>query len=114
MGALMYLACPFELPYGKISVAMKAEKDAGCRSRIPDDETNQRLPVLSLVLHPPGFGRGLIQSGRLKENSLLGPPKEEQEGEQQSNNDDRANHVSTLRGFQWVCMAGNLRQCEFR
>jgi hypothetical protein len=75
MRALLDLACPFQLPYGKIGIAMKAEKDARRSSRIPDDETNQWLSVFSLVVHPPRFDWGLVQPGRLKENSLLGPPE---------------------------------------
>jgi hypothetical protein len=50
----------------------------------------------------------------LKENPLLAPPDQEEKPAQQPQNQERANHASTSRGFQWVCMAGNLRQCEFQ
>jgi hypothetical protein len=38
------------------------------------------LPVLGPVMHTPGFGRSFIQSGRLKENSLLGSPEKDRKG----------------------------------
>ena len=109
-----YLTRPVELPHGEIGVAMKAEENSRSGSRISDDEPNQSLSIRSLVVHASGFNRRLMQAGWLKENSLLGPPDQQEEPAQQPKNQERANHASTSRGFQWVCMAGNLRQCEFQ
>jgi hypothetical protein len=81
---------------------------------ISDDVAEEPLPVLRLVVEPPGFWWSFVQSRRLKQDPLLGLPEEYHAREQQPKNGERDNHVSTLRGFQWVCMAGNLRQCEFR
>ena len=93
---------------------MKAKQDTGCSPRVSDDEADQLLLIDGAVTHSAGFGRRLIQSWWLKEDPLLGPPEKEQEAEQQPEDQEHADHRSTKRGFQWVCMAGNLRQCEFR
>jgi zinc protease len=105
-----YLACPFQLPHSEIGIAMKADEDAGCGSRISDDKTNQLLSVRRSVTHSPGFHRSFIQSRRLKKNSLLGPPEDEQEAEQQPKDYERANHGSAegvpvgLHGGQFTTM----------
>jgi hypothetical protein len=114
MRPLVHFGCPVQLPYGKVSVAVKTEESAGGSSRISDYETNQLLSILSFVMHAPGFSRSFIQSWRLKENPLLSSPEKENKGEQQPENHKCNDHVRTPRGFQWLCMAGNLRQCEFR
>ena len=109
-----HLTCPVQLPHCEIGIAMKAKENPGSRSRIPDDESNQPLSIRRFVIHAPGFDRSFMKSRWLKENSLLGPPDQQEEAGQQPKNQERANHVRTSRGFQWVCMAGNLRQCEFQ
>jgi len=75
------LACPFQLPHGEIGIAMKAKQNAGRGSRISDDESNQLLSIGSLVIHLPGFDHSPIKMRRLKQNSLLRPPEEEDEAE---------------------------------
>jgi hypothetical protein len=106
--------CPFELPYGKVGVSMEAEQNSRRGSGIPDHETGESLPVYSVVRDTSGLGQGFKQPGRLKQDSLLRPPKQRQRPDQQGEKDKRGDHMRVSRGFQWVCMAGNLRQCEFR
>ncbi len=105
---------PIQLPYCEIGISMKAEHNTWSGSRISNDESDQLLLVNSVVMHSARLDRGLTQSRWLKENSLLGPPEEEHEAEQEPKDKKRFGHGSTARGFQWVCMAGNLRQCEFQ
>ena len=38
MRASLYFTRPFQLPYREIRIAMKADQDTGCRSRISDHE----------------------------------------------------------------------------
>ena len=109
-----HLMRPVQLPHSEIGIAVKAEENPGSRSWISDDESSQPLSICGLVIHATGLDRSFIQSRWLKENSLLGPPDQHEKPNQQPKNQERANHVSTSRGFQWVCMAGNLRQCEFQ
>ena len=44
---LLDLSRPFQLPHREIGIAMEAEQHAGCCSRIPDDESDQLLPISS-------------------------------------------------------------------
>jgi hypothetical protein len=93
---------------------MEAEQNARRSSGIPDQEAGEPLSVYSVVRDTPGLGQRFEQRGRLKQDSFLRPPKQRQRPDQQSENGKRGDHMRVSRGFQWVCMAGNLRQCEFR
>jgi zinc protease len=110
MRVTLHLACPVQLPHGKISVPMKADKNTRRGFRIPDDEADQLLSVRSLVMHSPGFDRSLIEPRRLKKNSLLRPPEEDQKAEQQPKNNEDGNHGSAegvpvcLHGGQFTTM----------
>ena len=106
--------CPVHLPHREIGVPVKAEKNTGLSPRIADDETGEELTVRGPVAHPARLDRVSVKPRWLKENSLLRSPKKSQHGEQQREHNRCGNHMRALRGFQWVCMAGNLRQCEFR
>jgi zinc protease len=110
MGVSLYLGRPIHLPYGKIRIAMKADQDPRRSSRISDDESDQLLSVRGLVMNSSGFDRNPIEPGRLEENSLLGPPDQKHEAEQQPKNDEHSNHGSTegvpvgLHGGQFTTM----------
>jgi zinc protease len=106
----LYFTRPVQLPNGKIGVAVKADENTGRSSRISDHETDQLLSVRGLVLCAPGFDRRLIEPRRLEENSLLGPPQENQETEQQPENYEHGDHGSAegvpvgLHGGQFTTM----------
>jgi hypothetical protein len=104
---------PVELPYGKVGVSVEAEQNTDSASGIPDHEAGKPLSIYRVVGDAPGLGRRFKEPRRLKQDSFLRPPKQKQRPEQQSENDKRGNHMRVPRGFQCVCMAGNLRQCEF-
>ena len=78
-----YLVRPIQLPYSEIGIAMKAKESARSSSRISNDEPNESLSVRSFVIHASGFDRSHSEFRGLKENSLLRPPDNQQESEQQ-------------------------------
>src|SRR3954464_12798329 len=105
---------PIELPDCKVRVTVEAKQHPRGIRRITNEEARQSLTVERIVADPTAFNAGLIERRRLKKDTLLPPPDERQQTQNDNDKAERYDHASRARGFQWLCMAGNLRQCEFR
>src|SRR3954469_16246082 len=106
-------ACPIQLPDREIGIAVKAEQNARRTGRITNQKTDQALAVERIVTHAAALVRDFEEARRLKKNPLLIPPDQKHESENDADDSDRDYHGRMARGFQWLCMPGNLRQCEF-
>jgi hypothetical protein len=62
---------PIQLPYSKIGVSMEAEQNSGGACRISHHKAGKSLPIYRVVRNASGFGRGVEQTGWLKQDSLL-------------------------------------------
>jgi predicted Zn-dependent peptidase len=108
--APLHFGRPVQLPYRKIRVAVKADQDTRRRSWIPHHESHELLSIRGLVMNSTGFDRNPVESRRLEENSLLGPPEQKQEAEQQPKNYEHSDYGSTegvpvgLHGGQFTSM----------
>lgn len=81
---------------------------------VSDQEPKQWLAIYSVVSDSTAK-RWFSEQGRgLKEDPLLLLPKKSKCTKDQGENEQYRSHMRSIRGFQRVCMAGNLRQCEFR
>lgn len=100
---------PIHLPHCKLGIPVKAEQNAGRTAWIPNHEPKQRLAIHGVVCNSPAERWLSQQRRRLKENSLLLLPKESECAKDQDNNQEYGCHLPAPRGFQRVCMAGNLR-----
>ena len=92
---------------------MKTKQRARGGTRISNDESLETLAIRGLIMHAVGFVRVPVKSRWLEENPLLRPPKKGYCTENQRDYEEDSRHVGRFRGFQSLCMAGNLRQCEF-
>ena len=112
-GAPFNRSCPIQLADGKVCVSVKTEQRSWSGIGISHDEAPEMLAICGLIVHAAGFLGISVKSRRLEENPLLGPPKKSYRTEDQRDYEKRRRHVGRFRGFQSLCMAGNLRQCEF-
>jgi hypothetical protein len=92
---------------------VKAKEGDRSGPRISYDEPLKMLAIGGMVVHAIGFSRITGKPRRLEEDFLLRPPKKSHCPENQCDYEKNRHHAGRLRGFQWLCMAGNLRQCEF-
>jgi zinc protease len=110
IGAPLHLGCPVQLPYSKVRIAMKGDQDARGASRISHNKSYQLLSIRGLVVDSPWFDRNSIELRRLEKNSLLGPPDQKHEAEQQPKDDEHPDRGSTkgvpvgLHGGQFTTM----------
>jgi hypothetical protein len=111
---LANLLRPLELPHREIRITVKAHENTGRSRWLADEISNKRLTVLSAIFNSAEQGWPFMHPRRLKQNSFLPEPDEQDKNSQQNKDCQRRNHGTGLRGFHRLCMAGNLRQCEFR
>jgi hypothetical protein len=93
---------------------MEAEQSPSGGARISHDVTNESLAIFCLVLYLTRRSRHFVSARGLEENSLLALPQREEKTAKKQQDDESGNHSGIVGGFQCLCMAGNLRQCEFR
>ena len=93
---------------------MKTDQHSTRAARVSDQEPQQWLAI-DRVVRDSAAERWLPKEWRgLEEDPLLLMSEQGKRAENQSDDEQRCGHVRLVRGFQRVCMAGNLRQCEFR
>ena len=71
------------------------------------------LAISGLIVHTVEFVGIPVKWWRLEEDPFLRPPKKGPCTENQRDYEQNSRHMGRFRGFQSLCMAGNLRQCEF-
>src|SRR5207244_2991826 len=98
----------------KICIPMETDQNSASLPRISNNEADQLLPIHSVIAYLPTDRWCLDKRRGLKENALLLIPEIKQRTNNERDNYERNRHARATGGFQQVCMAGNLRQCEFR